>query len=248
MTTRRLTDIRGLKHAALLAALLLAASLLSGCLYPQERRGQNQVSPKEAVRNVQGAIEQYFADKSMLPIKNADSGTPVYEKFLIDFAKLQREGYMSSIPTAAFENGGNYYFLITDEENTRQVKLMDIVTYQKINDIQSWVRSYVQTSGKLPLGDEMYEGFYLIDYKALNKKEPEIVSQYSRQTLQAVIDNNGTVYTDYGIDIMQLLQKDGTEGLEPGLDLRELLVAASDYVPVKAPVYHLIDGEPRAVN
>jgi len=248
MTTRRIYDFRWARQAALLAALLLAASLVSGCLYPQERKAQNQVSTKEAVRNVQGAIEQYFADKSVLPIKNAESSTPVYEKFFIDFAKLQREGYISSIPTAAFENGGNYYFLIIDEENTRQVKLMDIVTYQKINDIQSWVRTYVQTNGKLPMGEEMYEGFYLIDYKALSKKEPELVSQFSRQTLQAVIDNNGTVYTDYGIDIMQLLQKDGTEGLEQGLDLRELLVAASDFVPVKAPVYHLIDGEPRAVN
>jgi len=240
--------ITPMKRVATVLCLLTVMALLSGCLYPQDRKVQNQVSTKEAVRLVQGAIDQYFEDKSMLPIKNALSETPIYEKFLIDFQKLQRSGYLSSIPTAAFENGGNYYFIIIDEENSRQVKLLDIVTTQRINDIQSWVKEYTQSNvGKLPLGNELYEGFYMIDYKAMNKKEPEIRSVFSGQTLQAMVDQNGVVYTDYGLDLMQLIQQGDAANIKPEQDIRELLTDSSDMVPVKSPVYHWLNNEPQAV-
>lgn len=231
-----------------LAALTMLAAALSGCMYPKEQLKQNQAAPKEAVRNVQAAIDQYRTETGMLPIKNSGSDTPVYEKFIIDFSKLQRTGYMSDIPAAAFEQGGNYFFLVIDEETKPRVKLMDIVTYQKINDIQSWVKAYVQSSGELPKDEQMYPGFYQIDYESLNKTAPVIQSVYSGQTLNALIDDNGVVYTDYGIDIMQFVNKSGKSDFDPSLDLRTLLVDGSEYVPVKSPVYHWVNGEPQAVH
>lgn len=239
---------RRTRMASVVAALFFVLFTLSGCLYPKDQLKQNQVAPKEAVRNVQAAVDQYKSETAMLPIKNATADTPVYEKFYVDFAKLQRTGYLSDIPSSAFENGGNYYFLVIDEETSPRIKLLDIVSFQKINDIQSWVTAYIQNKGELPKGEQMYPGFYQIDYKSLNRTAPAIRSVFSGQTIQAIVDENGVVYSDYGIDIMQFIQKSGKTDFDARLDLRTLLVDGSDFVPVKAPPYRWVDNEPQAVQ
>ncbi|MBD2869647.1 hypothetical protein [Paenibacillus arenilitoris] len=240
---------RTARSAALLAAAIALLSVaLTGCLYPEDKLKQNRVAPKEAVRNVQAAIEQYKSETGMLPIQNSTADTPVYEKFKVDFAKLTRTGYLSDIPAAAFENGGNYYFLVIDEETSPRIKLLDIVTFQKINDIQSWVNAHVQGGGELPKGDEMYPGFHLIDYGSMNKAEPAIRSVFSGQSIQALVDGGGVVYADYGIDIMQAVQRSGQTDFGAGLDLRTLLVDGSEFVPVKAPAYRWTGSEPQAVQ
>ncbi|MBH5317967.1 hypothetical protein I6N90_09135 [Paenibacillus sp. GSMTC-2017] len=238
---------RSLRLSATIVAITLFILPLTGCLYPKENMKQN-VPPKEAVRNVQGAIDQYYADLSLLPIINSGQDVPKYEKFRIDFTKLKSKNYLSSAPGAAFESGGNYYFLVLDEDTKPRVKLLDIVGFQKINDVQNWVKLHMQEGGVLPKKDAMYPGFYEIDYSSMNKKAPIIKSVFSGQTLQALIDDNGIVYTDYGIDIMQLIQKKDSVKVAENDDLRELLVDSSDFVPVKAPFYKLVNGEPVAVH
>ncbi|CAM3969808.1 DUF3939 domain-containing protein [Paenibacillus alkaliterrae] len=237
-----------IRHTPALMAMLFIIISLTGCMYPQDELKQNQAPPKEAVRNVQAAIDQYMSETGMLPIKNSTAETPVYEKFHVDFAKLGREGYLTGIPSAAFENGGNYHFLVIDEETAPRIKLLDIVTFQKINDIQSWVTAYIQSNGNLPSGEQMYPGFYQIDYKRLNKSEPAIRSIFSGQTIQAIVDENGVVFADYGIDIMQFIQKSGKSDFDAQFDLRTLLVDGSDFVPVKAPIYHWVNKEPQAAQ
>ncbi|WP_169081825.1 hypothetical protein [Paenibacillus sp. PL91] len=239
---------RHTRQTAAFVALFITLFSLSGCLYPRDQLKQNQVVPKEAVRNVQSAIDQYQAETGMLPIKNSTAETPKYEKFYVDFAKLGRTGYLTDIPTAAFENGGNFSFLVIDEETKPRVKLLDILAFQKINDIQGWVTTYVQTNSVLPKGEQMYPGFYQIDYKAMKKESPVIRSVFSGQTIQAVVDDNGVVYSDYGIDIMQFVQKSGKFDYDADFDLRTLLVDGSDFVPVKAPSYRLVNNEPQAVK
>lgn len=236
----------GLRRMLLLVIVALLMLPLTGCLYPKENSKQN-VPPKEAVRNVQAAIDQYYAEVGLLPIRNSSQEVPKYEKFKIDFKKLQSGGYLGELPKAAFENGGNYYFIIIDEETAPRVKLMDIVSFQKINDIQNWVKLHISNGGALPKKDAMYPGFYTIDYKSMNRTAPVIQSVYSGGSLQAIIDDQGIVYTDYGIDIMQLIERSGGVDAVSVVDLRELLVDASDFVPVKAPEYRLIQGEPAAI-
>ncbi|KRE54365.1 hypothetical protein [Paenibacillus sp. Soil522] len=240
---RRLTQ-----HSAAFAALLFMLLSLSGCMYPKDQFMQNQVAPKEAVRNVQAAIDQYKAETGMLPIKNSTAETPKYEKFYVDFAKLGRTGYLTDIPSSAFENGGSYSFLVLDEETKPRVKLLDILAFQRINDIQSWVTAYIQTNSELPKGEQMYPGFYQIDYKSMNKTVPAIRSVFSGQTIQALVDDNGVVYSDYGIDIMQFVQKSGKTDFDAAFDLRTLLVDGTDFVPVKSPAYRLVNNEPQAVR
>ncbi|GLX68990.1 hypothetical protein [Paenibacillus glycanilyticus] len=236
-------------RSVMLITLIAAVISISGCMYPKSEMKQNQVAPKEAVRNVQAAIDQYQSETGMLPMKNSSEDTPVYEKFLVDFSQLTNKGYISSIPTAAFENGGNYYFLIINEETKPQIKLMNLVTYQQANDIQSWVNDYKNShDGQLPASGQAYPGYSYIDYKAMNKKSPDLRSDYSFQTLAAMMDETGRVYIDYGPDIMQVIQKHSDVKPSADADLRTVLVDSDQYVPVKAPAYHWVNNEPQAVK
>ncbi len=79
-------------------------------------------------------------------------------------------------------------------------------------------------------------------------KAPDIRSVFSGQTLEALTNEAGVVFVDYGIDIMQLISKKEYTEDELKVDLRELLVDATEYVPVKSPAYHFENGEPVAVN
>lgn len=228
--------------------LVIMTSLLAGCLYPEEQKAQNQKPPKDVMINVQAVVDQYQKDTGLLPILNSEPDTPVYEKYVIDFAKLQRMNYLSDIPSAAYENGGNYYFLILDEETDPTVKLMSLVSYQQMNDIGRAVRQYADShNGQLPSGEEAYPDFWRIDYAKISKKDPNIISMYSGQTLSTMMDAKGNVYLDYGADIMGMVNSLGADAKpEDDQDLRELLVERSDFVPVKSPVYRLVNGEPQA--
>lgn len=234
------------RSVRLTAVLAVLTVLLSGCLYPEEERAAGQLPAKDAVLSVQAVVDQYQKDTGLLPILNSEPDTPVYEKYRVDFGKLTRMKYVSDIPPAAFEKGGNYYFLITNEETDPTVKLMNLAVYQQVNDVQREVVSYQRAKGALPRGEEVYPGYFRIDYSALNIREPKLSSVFTGQTLQTMMDAGGNVYIDYAADMMQAIQKSGTSP-KPDQDLRELLASQSDFVPVKSPVYHFVNNEPKPV-
>ncbi|GGF87877.1 hypothetical protein [Paenibacillus abyssi] len=234
------------KSVSLLALIGLCAVLMTGCLYPEENRAQNMASTRDAVIYMQSVIDQYQQQTGVLPIKNSTPDTPKYEKYVIDLAKLQRMQYIGDLPSVSFENGGRFYFLLLDEDTKPTVKLMDLVSFQAVNDIQSWVNDYQRRNNTLPVGDEAYPGFFRIDYGALGKKEPAITSLYSGTTLSTMMDGQGIVYIDYGIDLMRTIERNSLAP-EPEQDLREFLAAEYDFVPVKTTVYHWVDNEPRAM-
>ncbi|MEK0314141.1 hypothetical protein [Cohnella sp. 56] len=229
-----------------LTAFALSLLPLAGCMYPDEYTPSNQVSAKEAVRSVQDAVDRYREDTGLLPIENASEATPKYEKFRLDFAKLKRMGYVTELPKEAFERGGSGQFIIVDEENNPQVKLLDLAVYQTIGTIQTKVNAYVlKHKGVQPAGDEVYPDFRLLDYKKLGIDDPAIRSMYTGRVMELLIDPGSTVYADYGVDIVQALKKSDVKPA-PTDDLRDFLTGESFYVPVKSPVYRLTDGEPRA--
>ncbi|MBW7473456.1 hypothetical protein K0T92_01705 [Paenibacillus oenotherae] len=240
--------MRGLKNSTVMLVLAVMAVVLTGCLYPEEQMAQNQKPPKDVIINIQSVVDQYYKETGLLPIKNSEADTPLYEKYVIDFAKLQRMNYLSDIPAAAYEMGGNNYFLIINEETDPVVKLMNLVIYQRVNDIQAAVKKYADASnGQLPKGETAYPDFWRIDYGKLNMKDPNISSLFSGQTLSAMMDAKGNVYLDYGIDVMGAVNKlDAGSKPDSSADLRTLLVEQSEFVPVKSTVYRLVDGEPQA--
>jgi hypothetical protein len=237
-----------LTRALGLGLLALIMMTLAGCLYPEDQTPGGQASAREAVLTVQDAIDRYQQQTGLLPIQNANESVPIYEKYKVDFGKLKRMGFIAQIPSAAFENGGSFQFLIIDEETKPQVKLLDLGTFQAVNDIQKKVNEYRASHGnRNPSGDEQYPGFPVVDFKKLGMKAPDIVSVYSRQTLNVLVDEQGQAYVDYGIDIATAVNKTESKP-QADEDLRRVLIDASYYVPVRSPEYHWIDGEPRAVS
>lgn len=225
-------------------SVLVVSLLCTGCLYPKDQLAQNKVPPRDAVRLVQAAVDDYQSQTGLLPIKNADMDTPRYEKFHIDLVKLQRQGYLSEIPGAAFEKGGVYYFLLLNEETEPVVKILNVSVLQQMNDLQQLVDRYKRDNGgALPEAGEAYPGFYHVDRDFL--KGRSVVSVFSGQPANLIMDKQGALYVDYGIDIRKAVEKDGAEPGET-MDLRELLIKHSMYVPVKSTAYYWVDGDPQA--
>lgn len=225
---------------------LSIVSIMSGCMVPDDQLTA-KLPAKDAVRQVQDVVDQYQQETGLLPIVTADEKIPVYEKYRINFEQLLRDNYMSSMPDAAFEKGGGYYFLIVNEDTKPQVRLMDITLFQTLNDIQRNVKTYMEKhKGKLPAGNEAYPGLFYVNFKLLNLKQPVTTSMFSGQIVEPMIDKNGTVYADYALDIMQAMQKSSLDTSKM-TDVREVLVQTSDFVPVKSLAYRLVNGEPSPV-
>jgi cobalamin biosynthesis Mg chelatase CobN len=231
----------------IISMLIMTLLPLTGCLYPDDQTTSSQSSARESVLTVQDAVDRYKEQTGLLPIQNAKETVPLYEKYRVDFGKLKRMDFIAQIPTASYENGGSYQFLIIDEETKPLVKLLDLTVFQAVADVQKRVDEYRSNhSNQNPAGNEMYPGFAIVDFNKLGNKAPDIISVYSRQSLNLLVNAQGQVLVDYGIDIVTAIKKSGIQPHEEE-DLRRVLIEASYFVPVRSPVYHLVDGEPQAI-
>lgn len=220
--------------------------MLTGCLYSSKQGQEPQVSYRESVDRIQKAIEQFQDEQSILPIITAGEETPRYEKFRIDLDKLSKMGYIDEIPATAFEKGGSAYFLLLDEEVDPTVKVMDLMTVQKVNDVQRQVNSYRNANdGELPIQGhiETYPGLFTVDLKKAKAESYALQSIFSGQEQSYLVDHVGRVYVDYAFDIMQAIEKSGVSASDY-VDLRALLVEQSYFVPVKSLPYQWVDEVP----
>ncbi|MFS1512336.1 hypothetical protein VQL36_07880 [Chengkuizengella sp. SCS-71B] len=223
---------------------LLLILFTSGCLYPDDMRGDKSAGAvRESITLVQTAVDAYQqASGGLIPIKNSEMDTPVYEKYIIDFNKLG--AYIGQIPAVAFENGGNYYFVLVNVEEHPTVKLMDIVSFQKINALEREILLYISdNNGALPKGDELYENWFSIDFSLLDQKRLQIKSPYSELYLSPIVHTSGIVKIDYGIEINRIIENYGEGNINKNQDLRELLIETSNYVPVKSNPYDWVNEE-----
>ncbi|MHA0855466.1 hypothetical protein [Paenibacillus sp. CMAA1364] len=225
--------------------LMMLVWVTTGCLSPTQETS-SQPSYHESVKRIQSAVDDYQKEFEILPIINADQGTPKYEKFRVDLVKLKDSGYMDEIPNTAFEKGGNAYFLIINEETDPTVKVMDLMTVQKVNDVQRAVDQYARIhANELPLAEEIAPEIHNVDLMKVGIASTKINSVYSNKEMGFVIDKEGQVYVDYTFDIMQAI--DMSEHKPQGNeDLREYLVSSSYFVPVKSLKYSWVDGSPQA--
>ncbi len=237
-------EYRRLKNKlGFLLGMLLTVFTLSGCMYPGEEK-EAGVNYRESVKRLQAAIDDYQQEEGLLPILNADESTPRYEKFRIDMEKLNKSGFLDDIPTTAFEQGGSAYFLILNEETDPVVKVMDLVTVQKVNDVQLQINRYKSAhGGEIPVLDELYPGLYTIDEKKAGTSSITLSSVYSGQPVQFMMDKDGNVYVDYILDIVTAINKNGGE-YDDNKDLRLDLEQASYYVPVKSLPYLWVNEQP----
>lgn len=238
-----------MRYIACMIIVAAGITLLSGCMYPGAKRQEQSVSYRESVERIQSAINAFQQDTGILPIITAGEEVPRYEKFRINLDQLNKQGYMDQIPDTAFEQGGSAYFLVIDEESNPTVKVMDLITVQKVNDVQRLVDEYERSHpGQWPVTqeEETYPGLHEVDLKKIRGEGHELLSVYSRQPLPYLIDKSGRVYVDYAWDIMQAIDKSGTAASSEQGDLRVLLTEQSYFVPVKSLPYTWVDGTPVA--
>lgn len=228
-------------------AISLLLTLLSGCMYPNEMKRENQVAAGEYMMVVQNSIDQFKKATGVLPIKNRENDTPIYEKYLIDFKKLKERNFISTIPANAFENGGTSIYVLINPETKPEVKLMDLTAFQKVDEVQKKVDEYIsKNNGALPKGDQVAPKFYVLDFGKLGTKREQVLSVYTRSVaLPLLVHESGKVVIDYAIEIMKLSEKKPElKQVSADKDLREELVANSYYVPVHSFPYHWVNGQP----
>lgn len=221
-------------------------TLMTGCLYRGEQQQHRPLSYTESVDRVQRALERFQEEQGILPIITAGAETPRYEKFRIDLDRLKQMGYLEEIPATAFERGGGVYFLVIDEEADPRVKVMDLSTVQKVNDVQRRVDGYRSShGGKLPALAEggTYPGLSAVDLQLIQAEDYALQSVYSGEMLPYLMDAAGKVYADYAFDIMRAIdQSQATPGGDE--DLRTRLTDRSPFVPVKSLPYRWVNGAP----
>lgn len=219
--------------------LIVCSTILQGCLYPKELHKGNQGAAKDGVFRVQHAVEQYQKEKEgMLPIVTAGETTPRYEKFIVDFRMLKKAEVLDEVPVNAFESGGTDTYIILNEETNPTIRLMDVMTAQRVNDLQRMVELAQRKQGQVPKGEQLYPGYYLIPLKDIGAGEAVVKSPYSGLELTFMVDESGRVYVDYAQDIMQLVARtEQSEELKQLPDMRTALVDAGLYSPIKSVAY-----------
>ena len=201
--------------------------LLSGCMYPDSERLENEKPYEDQLASVQVAVEKFQeATNGMLPIKTRDQDVDQYIKYPIDFEKIV-PAHLSEIPPNAYENGGLFQYVIMDVEENPTVKVVDLRSADKIRElnIKLGINGYGPVAGKID------ENIFKLDYQAMGYEDEQTVpSPYSDVNLPLVATGDGTIYIDYSIDLNRILQEDKPK-VTPGEDIRYLLVDKYPVVP-----------------
>jgi len=218
----------GLKKIILSVILITSISLLSGCMYPQDKLAKNQVPYDDQIQTVQTAVEKFQKDNDgILPIKTEEKSASIYEKYPVDFNKLIQNRYISEPPGNSYENGGIFQYVITDAETKPTVKIFDLRIAEKIREIK--IR--ITAQGYPPFGKQVAYNVYSINFKKLGYKDEQyVVSPYTNNNLPFVINGSGNIFVDYRMDLYRALKKDHTS-YKQGDDIRSLLTKNSSFVP-----------------
>lgn len=226
-----------MKKLAITAIVALTAVLMSGCMFPQDQRAENQVPYEDQLHAVQSGVNQFKeANGGILPIKNKEADTPLYEKYPVDFKKLVPQ-FMAEPPGNAFESGGIFQYALVNVETNPTVKLIDLRMAEQIREIQMRIRS----QGYPPFKEDIAHNVYSLDFKKIGyKEEPYVVSPYTQQNLPLVISGDGNIYVDYSSDLYAVL-KSSNKKMKKGEDIRPILFEDSPFAPAFSLPYTVND-------
>lgn len=228
---------------------ILAFLLLTGCLYPDSEKGENQVSNEAQLEAVQTAVDQYREDKNgLVPIRTKPSDTPIFEKYLIDFAALINANAIAEIPGNSFESGGHYQYILLTPDEDPTVKVIDLRITETLRSVNIRLDAFRQKNTYPAFGDKLEEGIYLIDHEKLGLDGPAtVVSPYSKENLPIIMDVHGNLFVDYRIDLIKALDE-YDHNYQEGDDIRYLLTDHYPFAPAYALPYTIKDGEPVLVK
>ena len=230
-----------MKQFYAIVTIILTASLLSGCLYPNEKMQQNQIPYDSQLISVQDAVDKFKEQNGgILPIKTKDQSTPIYLKYPIDFNRIP-QSILPEPPGNAYESGGVFQYVLINVEEKPEVKIFDLRIAEQIKEIQM----RIQSQGYPPFKKSLGHNLYSLDYSKIGyKNEPTVVSPYSQKNLPLVITGDGKIYVDYSYDLYEVL-KNRKPNLKKGSDIRFILTENSPFVPAYSLPYTINDkGEP----
>lgn len=214
--------------------LFIPVFFLSGCLYPDAQKAENQVAPEDQLHMVQVAVDQYKKDTGgLLPIKDRDQTYSIYVKHPIDFDKLSPK-YLSQLPGSSYEKGGYYQYVLMDVEKNPVVKLVDMRPTEVLKDLR--IRLNVKNT-ELALGKKVGPNVYKIDYKKFGLKSyPTVTSPYSGESLPIYINGGNDFIIDYRQDLGRVINE---KNLHPkaGTDIRPILYKDSPILPANSVPY-----------
>lgn len=227
------------KTQRLLFIGIMAMLLIAGC----GNAGRNPVPPQESVKVVQEAVDRYVLTHQTPPVKPTDAGAGSYEQYPVNFRTLIKTLQLSEVPPNAYENGGPYYYVLLQDDDKWHVKLIDMIIWQTVSDIQAKTDQYIERNGRLPAGEEIASGIYRLDAKALGLNDDNVRSVYSPQMLPLIVTSDGQVVIDYAFEIMRMIQSLGDQ-FEPTDDLRDVLVTQSFMLPIHSLPYEWAEDQP----
>ncbi|KOO49062.1 hypothetical protein [Viridibacillus arvi] len=209
-----------MKKTRVLLLVAVIATLLSGCMYPQSERAENQVPDEAQLIVVQKAIDSFRKTSGgLLPIQNREENVDQYIKYPIQFEKLLN-GHLDKIPGNAYEKGGIYQYVIWNAESKKPVvKLVDLRGAEIIRELN--IKKGV--NGFVPIADKIIGDIYQMDYVKMGyKKSPSVPSSYSSVNLPLVVKGSGEICIDYSIELQRILDEDNPK-VKSGDDIRYLL-------------------------
>ncbi|HLS36381.1 MAG TPA: hypothetical protein VK061_09100 [Bacillota bacterium] len=235
------------RQFSIFSYLMLILFFLSGCLSTNSDALQAKMPTESQIVMVQTAVEQFQEENNgILPILTMPEGTPVYEKYIIDFKQLKNENYIGELPSSAFERGGYFQYALIDVEENPTVKLIDVRTSQKLQQIYNRLNIYLEKNNYLPLLENITGNYFELDFDKLGYKEEQYVeSPYSGQELPIIIDNKGILHIDYRVDIHREMQEHNFEQYE---DIRNILTDHYPYIPAYSPNYTIEDDYPIIIS
>ncbi|MBU9713462.1 hypothetical protein [Evansella tamaricis] len=224
--------------------ILLIVVLMSGCLYPDERRVENSIPYSDQLQSVESAVLQYRQDSGVLPIKTRDSDTPIFRKYPVDFSRLVPR-YLQSAPGNSFESGGVFQYVLVHPEEVPQVKVIDLVMVREIQEFQRRIQEYRRVNSYAPVAEFVGDELLKLDHEALNYEDaPSVKSPFHpTHRLPLLMETNGNIVIDYSIDIQFFIEEFGMGEYVEGDDLRWLLVDNSPFVPVYSVPQTMKEGQ-----
>lgn len=230
-----------------IASLIMLSAVLSGCLYPDERRAENQVPSEMLLEMTQKGIEQFKQDTAVLPIVTKELNTPIFEKYEIDFSKMVPK-YLPDVPGNAFEKGGVFKYVLIDVETNPTVRLIHLGAVSTVADVQLAVDRYrYNNDNKLPIKDDLGDGYFSIDFGKIGMKETQVPGTAGNYLLPLIMNGKGEVGIDYAMDIATVL-RESKATVQERTDPRYVMARESTFVPAKSFPYTMVDGQPKLLK
>ncbi|CAM4164695.1 hypothetical protein [Jeotgalicoccus halotolerans] len=209
----------------------LALFVLTGCMYPDDERAGSNIPPETDIDNVQNAVENFREKEGgILPIKTTEDSAE-YLKYPVEFTRIVPE-YLSEIPVTAYENGGNFQYVILDAENNPTVKIADLAIIEELRSLSLRINGMGE---HVELGEQIGPNVYQLDLEHYNLAEnPTVTSPYTGRELNVYYSGGEEFVVDYRDDLNLMIENEGLE-FETGEDIREVLYELTPIVPIYAP-------------